>query len=685
MKIKLTVDTHFCIVSRYAKKRGGPNLAFLELHNIHKSYFLGKEEFPVLKGIDLNFELGEFVSILGESGGGKSTLMNIIGGLDRDFNGEVRADGQLLDHKKEKQLDDYRRGTIGYIYQSYNLISHLNIVDNVLVSLNMTDLNSRDKKQRATDLLKQVGLGDQLKKHPNQLSGGQKQRVAIARALASNPQVIIADEPTGALDSKNTAEVLEILENIAAEGKLVITVTHSQDVANYGTRIVRLADGKIEDDTRLKPAYETTAEQPNIKPKVLSAGASYKNAFQHLSYNFWRNSLIMLGTAIGLFAVLLFSGIGNGVNAFIQDQINSMINPNSITVMKNPTGKKLSNTEFQQQLAQFADDPTKLLFSDQQVKQLEKVKDVDDVEAGYQLNSYTLSYKNKNQTSSGIQTWTKAFASDTIKSGHAPKDNEIVIDKAQAIALTSEKTYKKMLGQKIKVTLPWINQSNQPVQVSAELTIAGFADGGQAGSITTTNYKTMRNLLRDAKADTRTNFISVNVKDSNDVKAVANRIRALKDNGKYNYGAVTVGDILDTVNRYVSIASIVLAAIAGISLIVSALMIIVTMYMSVSERTKEIGILRALGERKKDIRRLFTAESVLIGLFSAALALVLAYAASLGLNHILYGIVKFNMVQITPGNIIFTIVAAIVISFIAALLPARKASRLNPIDALSAD
>lgn len=147
-------------------------MAFLELHNIHKSYFLGKEEFPVLKGIDLNFELGEFVSILGESGGGKSTLMNIIGGLDRNFDGEVRADGQLLDHKKEKQLDDYRRGTIGYIYQSYNLISHLNIVDNVLVSLNMTNLNNREKKERAIDLLKQVGLGDQLKKHPNQLSGG---------------------------------------------------------------------------------------------------------------------------------------------------------------------------------------------------------------------------------------------------------------------------------------------------------------------------------------------------------------------------------------------------------------------------------------------------------------------------------------------------------------------------------
>lgn len=213
-------------------------MAFLELHDIRKSYFLGKEEFPVLNGIDLNFELGEFVSILGESGGGKSTLMNIIGGLDRNFDGQVIVSGQPLNHKKEKQLDDYRRGMIGYIYQAYNLISHLNIVDNVLVSLNMTDLSNSAKKKRAIELLEKVGLGDQLKKHPNQLSGGQKQRVAIARALASDPEIVIADEPTGALDSKNTAEVLELLENIAADGKLVITVTHSQDVANHGTRIV---------------------------------------------------------------------------------------------------------------------------------------------------------------------------------------------------------------------------------------------------------------------------------------------------------------------------------------------------------------------------------------------------------------------------------------------------------------
>lgn len=333
------------------------------------------------------------MSILGESGGGKSTLMNIIGGLDRNFDGQVIFNGQKLDHKKEKQLDNYRRGTIGYIYQSYNLISHLNIVDNVLVSLNMTTLNGSERKKRAVDLLKQVGLGEHLKKHPNQLSGGQKQRVAIARALASDPQIIIADEPTGALDSKNTAEVLQLLSDIAAQGKLVIAVTHSQEVADHGTRIVHLVDGKIDGDQRIKEAYPVQADKATFKPKVLSRLSSYRNAFQHLSFNFWRNSLIMIGTAIGLFAVLLFSGLGNGVNAFIQDQITSMVNPQAVTVLRNPSGKKSSMTKLQQSISQYANDPSKILIKDSQVTRLKQLKNVDKVEPGYQFSSFTLSYR----------------------------------------------------------------------------------------------------------------------------------------------------------------------------------------------------------------------------------------------------------------------------------------------------
>ena len=210
-------------------------MAFLELHDIHKSYYLDKEEFPVLKGISLDFERGEFVSLLGESGGGNSTLMNIIGGLDRNFKGQVLVNGQVLDHHDQKQLDNYRRSTVGYIYQSYNLISHLTVLDNVLIALDMTTMSREEQRQRALKLLDKVGLGDQVDKHPNHLSGGQKQRVAIARALASDPQIIIADEPTGALDAENTQEVLALLDDIAKDGKLVIAVTHSQEVADHGT------------------------------------------------------------------------------------------------------------------------------------------------------------------------------------------------------------------------------------------------------------------------------------------------------------------------------------------------------------------------------------------------------------------------------------------------------------------
>ncbi len=338
-------------------------MSLLKLSNIHKSYFLGgKEESKVLNGIDLEFNSGEFVSILGESGGGKSTLMNIIGGLDREFSGgELLLNNEKLDHRKEKQLDNYRRGTIGYIYQSYNLITHLTVLENVMVSLDMTSLSHTERVARAKQLLEQVGLGEHLKKHPNQLSGGQKQRVAIARALASDPEIILADEPTGALDSKNTQEVLAILKKIAADGKLVIAVTHSQEVANHGTRIIHLVDGQIDSDVRLGEPDSQDKTPAKIEARPLRAGASYLSAFKHLLYNFKQNSLIIIGTAIGIFAVLLFSGLGNGINSYIQNQVNSLVNPRSMTVLSNPSGKKLSNTEAQQSMQEFSQDPTKFL------------------------------------------------------------------------------------------------------------------------------------------------------------------------------------------------------------------------------------------------------------------------------------------------------------------------------------
>ena len=660
-------------------------MAYLELHDIHKSYFLGKEEFPVLKGIDLEFERGEFVSILGESGGGKSTLMNIIGGLDREFDGEVIVDGQKLDHRQEKQMDNYRRATIGYIYQAYNLITHLTVLENVLISLDMTDLSAEERKKRAVSLLEQVGLKDQLRKYPHQLSGGQKQRVAIARSLASDPQVIIADEPTGALDRQNTQEVLELLDGIAKDGKLVIAVTHSQDVANHGTRIVHLADGKIDGDQRLRPAYVLPKSPTHLNSRPLPALASFKTAFKHFKYNFWRNSLIMLGTAIGLFAVLLFSGLGNGVNGYIENQINSLANPQVITVLRNTSGKKMNQDQLQSSMQNMAANPQSMFIKVSELKRLQKLTGVSGVQPGYSIAAYKITYQNKIQSGTSLNSWSKAYTTHSIKKGHVPHANQIILNKQQAIQLAGAKHYQRLLNQNVTITFNWVNTAGQPTQSTRTVKVVGFTSGVSA--TTAMSYQTIKSMLTESGASTQPNYVAVSVKSLNQVDKVADKINDLRDTktNKRILGAITVGSMLKTVNTYVQLATIVLAAIAGISLLVSALMIIVTMYMSVSERTKEIGVLRALGESKVDIRRLFTAESLFIGFFAAILALVLAYGAELILNHGLYHLIKYDIVQISLGNVLFAFASALLIAFLAALMPARRAAKLNPIKALAAD
>ena len=657
-------------------------MALLALEAIHKSYFLGKEEFPVLKGIDLQFDRGEFVSIVGESGGGKTTLMNIIGGLDRAFSGTVRVAGEALDHRQEKQLDTYRREMVGYIYQSYNLIPHLTVLDNVLMALDMTTLSSAERKARAQQLLAEVGLADQAKKHPRQLSGGQKQRVAIARALAVDPQIIIADEPTGALDSQNTQEVLEILDQIAKRGKLVIAVTHSEAVANYGTRVIRLADGKIVADERRRPAYPVT--KPTALPaQPLPASASYRTAFKHLMYNFWRNSLIMLGVGIGLFAVILFAGLGNGVKGYLNDQINRVANPRVITVLKNQSGKQMTSSELQSSVANIAANPKKATISASELKWLKSLGGVGKVEEGYTLPAYQFSANGKQQSGTMLESWSSSVKASLLKAGHRPKRGQVVLKEADAQALFGKHARKWCLGKTLTLTFNWVNQDNQPVQVTTSLKVAGITSGTSSASLV--NAPTIKRALRQAQALTAPTMVSLKVGSLSRVKAFAKQINNHRVAGQRVLGAITIGAVLTRVNTYVSLATDLLAAIAAISLLVSALMIIVTMYMSVSERVKEIGILRALGARRLDIRRLFTAESLLIGLFGALLALVLSLAVAAGINAALYSLIKYQIIQITVTDVLFAFAAAIVISFLAALLPARRAAKLNPIDALAED
>lgn len=644
-------------------------MSYLELRDIRKSYYLGNEEFKVLKGINLNFDRGEFVSILGESGGGKSTLMNIIGGLDSNYEGDVLLKGESLRHDTAKQLDAYRRQTIGFIFQNFNLISHLTVLQNVMVSLEMTTLSHKEQEDRAKDLLAKVGLTDHMKKFPNQLSGGQKQRVAIARALASDPEIIIADEPTGALDSENTKEILQLLDEIAADGKLVITVTHSQTVADYGTRIVRLADGQISEDTTLKPAYPAASDN-ELTTHTLRFGATLKMALDNMRYNFKRNLLIIIGAAIGIFSVILMQGLGNGVQGYINHEIYSQINPNAVQVAKNISADEL------------ADGSNKVNLTDKDQQRFESIKNVKDVQKGYYVQGGTRLQREKKTANLQImQTYNDTIKKNSIKKGSAPKTGEILLTKENAQKFNKQDP-NAMIGKKIIYTQTVMNSKKQPVQLKKTLKVSGIAAANSGA--TSITYDTLNQMYDAKNVKLAPNFMTVVIKgNAKNVKPVQTQIKSYKTGKKATYTITGAGAIVDTLNTYIDLAVNVLAAIAGISLLVSAIMIIVVLYISVSERTKEIGILRALGASKGSIRNLFFSEAFFIGLFSAILAVVLALLIQVGANSLSQSGIHYAIMQISGGNIAFGVIVSIVISLLAALAPAGRAARLDPIESLS--
>lgn len=531
-------------------------------------------------------------------------------------------------------------------------------------------------------------MKDQIKKYPNQLSGGQKQRVAIARALASDPKVIIADEPTGALDSQNTKEVLEILNQIASEGRLVIAVTHSQEVANAGTRIVRLVDGKISEETTLVNPYPVPKNQIQLESQSLPASVSYKTAFKHFKYNFWRNFLIVVGTAIGLFAVILFSGLGNGIGGYINKQITDVANPQVVQVSRyvksSSTSKAPGGAPDPSQMMRSSN--SELKFSDSQIDRLKKLNHVKKVENSYTISNVTIKYSNRSITAPSVTNWTSSSNSSSIKYGHTPSKGEVVLDKDTVSKKLSKDHWKNLIGKTVNISYVTQNKDGNKTSISFTAKVAGIGENSTGvTAVTSINTDTLLEQMKNNNISTNPSSLAVQIDSLNNVKKVNKTINNLKSNNKRIYNSTSVTSIIDTVQTYVSLASTLLAAIAGISLVVSALMIIVTMYMSVSARTKEIGILRAIGESKRDIRRLFISESLIIGVLSAVLATVLAFGLGAVANSLLMSIASYKFVQISFMNVITTFVIALIISLLAALLPARHASSLNPIDALSAD
>ena len=255
----------------------------LKLKNITKDYVVGDQVVPALRGVDLEFRKNEFVSILGPSGCGKTTILNIIGGLDRYTKGDLLIDNKSTKSFKDQDWDAYRNNVIGFVFQNYNLISHLNVLDNVEMALSLSGINAKERKDRATQVLVEVGLKDHLTKKPNQLSGGQMQRVAIARALVNNPKVLLADEPTGALDSKTSTQIIDLIKQISKD-RLVIMVTHNKKIAEkYSDRLIQLLDGEVLHDTNgVSKTEESITTTLSNKKTAMSYFQAIKSSFKNL-------------------------------------------------------------------------------------------------------------------------------------------------------------------------------------------------------------------------------------------------------------------------------------------------------------------------------------------------------------------------------------------------------------------
>ncbi|WP_076633158.1 ATP-binding cassette domain-containing protein [Lactiplantibacillus plantarum] len=662
-------------------------MSFLELHDIRKAYTLNHQENVILKGINLNFERGEFISILGESGGGKSTLMNIIGGLDHHYDGDVLLDGQSLRSMNVRQMDRYRRETIGFIFQNFNLVSYLTVLDNVMLSLKMTKTSHAQQVQQAQDLLKRVGLEQQTHQYPNELSGGQKQRVAIARALASDPDIIIADEPTGALDSENTQEVMDILYSIAAEGKLVITVTHSQEVADYGTRIVHLDDGQIHDELVIGAPFDVVDKQPT-RYRTLGFRQMFRMSMQHMRRMWLRYLLIIFGSSIGISSIVVMLGLGSGIQNYMNHQITSQVNPTAVQVSKK-TGKvstaarkkatsaaayKAAVNQEQVTAAKNAEVTTS------NVKQLAAIKHVKSAKLGY-YTSTQASYKKTTVTAS-LQTDNPTILSKTIKDGSRPENGQVLIGRKLAKKMVGKKNYQQALNKKLTVKLATVNRKNQSVTVSQTLTVSGITGSDDTSVVVLP--QTVKKMLTAKNVAYRPNFAIVQIDKLANVKQVEHQIKAIKGtNKKQQYNYTGIGDLIDSLNTYIRLATNVLTGVAGIALLVSAIMIIVVLYVSVSERTREIGVLRALGARKRDISHLFFAEALTIGVLAAVMGLLFGEGWQFLGNMAIYSLIKYPIVRISGAAMLGGITVSVVISLLAALAPAHMAARLDPVESLS--
>ena len=780
----------------------------LSLKNVKKSYITGEFKQVALNGVSLNFRENEFVAILGPSGSGKTTCLNIVGGLDKYDSGDLIINGKSTREFKDSDWDAYRNNSIGFVFQSYNLIGHLNILDNVEMGMTLSGVSGQEKHKKALEVLERVGLKDHVHKKPNQLSGGQMQRVAIARALANDPDIILADEPTGALDTKTSIQIMELIKDIAKD-KLVIMVTHNPELAKeYSDRIVEFRDGSVISDTN-PLQEEKNSLSYSLKKTSMNFFTALKLSAMNIKTKKWRTLLTAFASSIGIIGIALILSLSNGfdkqIGVFESDTLSgfpitinkseSAIDVNDMkSERKNMLGEGENDGKFPEETAiypynseentrmhrnnitkgyiDYIEDMDKSLISGLSYTRLVNMnlvkmeKDVaktisgtdlnfssypvnlENPEEGYLQKSYDLLYgeypSSMNDLILVVDQYNKIDTKILEALGIDIKDKEKInfsdIVGYEIKAVLNDDYYQKMgnyftlaanpndmtslynnkntISLKIKgilrlkedIKIPvlssgiaysddlskyFIENAKNSEIVKAQESLDYNVLTGQNFEVGTTNYQrglnqnqsnTKESMLSILGASEVPYMITIYPKDFTTKDAVISYLDDWNE-GKEKDDMIIYNDMASTFvtlsGGIMDAITMVLIAFAAISLVVSLIMVGIITYISVLERTKEIGVLRALGARKKDITRVFNAETFIVGSLSGILGILIAWLLTFPVNSVLYKLTDLKGVAVLdPVHAILLVVISVCLTMLGGFIPAKMASKKDPVEAL---
>lgn len=792
----------------------------LQIKGISKSYTTGEFTQKALDEVSVNFRKSEFVAVLGPSGSGKTTFLNVIGGLDKYDSGDLVINGRSTKDFSDSDWDSYRNNSIGFIFQSYNLITHLSIMDNVEMGMTLSGVSDAEKKRKALDALERVGLKDHVHKKPNQLSGGQMQRVAIARALANDPDIILADEPTGALDKKTSRQIMDLIKEIA-DDKLVIMVTHNPQLAEeYADRIVNFEDGHVVGDTNPYEEAETD-EGYSLKKTAMKYKTAIKLSARNISTKKGRTFLTALASSIGIIGIALILSLSDGLQIqidkyqsdalnefplFISQQVTLMdeeaIKESQAQMESFVTGEReLADTDYVI-LDEVKKDSTVYInqFTDEYMTYLENIDPAICSSIGYtrsvamnvirknadgnvtwhtlssgigaMMDSMTASggMAGFNMTGIGLSSYPETLDKNAVSyleyyydvlEGALPanphevvlvvdSDNTVTRDIMVALGFDQNAetiSFKDIIGteyqlvgndvfytkseygiyiQNTDYNAMYDNEKNITIKISGVIRLKadqsiGLLGTGIAYSDDLVQEVIDMNMASQMVNDIKTSDIDVtptnpmspvdesgktglllkyggssqpfaiflypsNFEEKELVIEYLDAYNEKAAEGEKVYYTDASATITEMTNGIMKAVTLVLVAFAAISLVVSLIMIAIITYISVLERTKEIGVLRALGARKKDITRVFNAETLIIGITSGALAIGIAYLLTIPINMIIYNLTELkNVAVLNPLYALGLVVISVVLTVIGGMIPAKMAAKKDPVAALRSE